>query len=114
MSFQEHIANFMISITSGISLGLFIFFIRKPFKAHKLNTFAYLNLMLFIYSLISTYFSHIFSKTFVPIDSNCEYQGLGFLFDLLQHQFGFNILLDIKLMVSAFSTNFIGFTTSWY
>lgn len=44
--------NIIISVGALISLGLLLFKIRKPFKSHAFNTFAYIILLLIIYSLI--------------------------------------------------------------
>ena len=44
--------NIIISACGFASLAYMLFKIRKPFKTHAFNTFAYIILLLIIYSLI--------------------------------------------------------------
>jgi hypothetical protein len=55
------IGNLIIALSALITLGSLIFRIRKPFKNHKFNTFSYIMLLLFIYSLIGNYCSFSFT-----------------------------------------------------
>jgi len=45
--------NILISVGAAITLASAIYTVRKPFKAHKFNTFSYIILILLVYSLIS-------------------------------------------------------------
>ena len=45
--------NVLIGIGGAFTLGFVAFKVKKPFKTHKLNTFAHIILLLLIYSLIS-------------------------------------------------------------
>ena len=47
--------NIVISIGAIASLGFMIFKIRKPFKKHSFNTFAYIIMLLIAYSLLGNY-----------------------------------------------------------
>lgn len=50
--------DIIISVGAFISLGFLLFKIRKPFKAHAFNTFAYIILLLIVYSLVGkSYFN---------------------------------------------------------
>jgi hypothetical protein len=45
--------NTLIGLGAFFCLGYLCYKIRKPFKDHKFNTFAYIILLLIVYSLIS-------------------------------------------------------------
>lgn len=44
--------NILISLGALASLGFLLFKIRRPFKSHSFNTFAYIILLLIAYSLV--------------------------------------------------------------
>jgi hypothetical protein len=46
------VGNMFISTLSIGSLAMLFFKIRKPFKGHSFNTFAYIILLLIVYALI--------------------------------------------------------------
>ena len=47
------VGNTLIGLGALTCLGYLCLKIRKPFKAHSFNTFAYIILLLIVYSLIS-------------------------------------------------------------
>jgi hypothetical protein len=49
------LGNVIISTGAALSLGLLCFKIKKPFKQHSFNTFAYIILLLIVYALIGKY-----------------------------------------------------------
>lgn len=49
---MDYFGNIIISAMSFMSLAYTLFKVRKPFKAHSFNTFAYIILLLIFYSLI--------------------------------------------------------------
>ena len=56
------VGDIIISGLSFTSLVFFLFKIRRPFKNHNFNTFAYIILLLIIYSLIVRFFVFFVNK----------------------------------------------------
>jgi len=56
------VGDIIISALSFSSLVFFIFKIRRPFKNHNFNTFAYIILLLIVYSLIVRFFVFFVNK----------------------------------------------------
>ena len=52
MSGISPVGNILIGLGALSSLSYLCFKIRKPFKTHSFNTFAYIILLLIVYSLI--------------------------------------------------------------
>ena len=52
MSDIDPTGNIIIALGALSSLGYLCYKIRKPFKNHNFNTFAYIILLLIVYSLI--------------------------------------------------------------
>lgn len=53
--------NIFISMMSVGSLSLLYYKVRKPFKGHSFNTFAYIILLLIVYALIGNSIIHTHS-----------------------------------------------------
>lgn len=52
MSSINPVGNILIGLLSVGTLGYLVHRVRKPFKQHSFNTFAYIILLLIVYSLI--------------------------------------------------------------
>lgn len=51
--------NVVISTTALATLGILCLKIKKPFKQHSFNTFAYIILLLIVYALIGKFYLDI-------------------------------------------------------
>jgi hypothetical protein len=109
--------NIFISMMSVGSLSLLYYKVRKPFKGHSFNTFAYIILLLIVYALIgnsiiihslicSPYILFLGRQGFV------EPEDAGFRGDVPVHKPGHLFLFVIEPVVSDQSIHLcVGCTT---
>lgn len=88
------LGNVIISTCAAASLGLLCYKIKKPFKQHSFNTFAYIILLLIVYALIGKLFCtlsliiNLNDYEFVYLSINVLRKYSAFL--LLLYRQGFN------------------------
>ena len=50
--------NILISLFAAGSLSYLVYKVKKPFKSHSFNTFAYIILLLIVYALLGKHEKH--------------------------------------------------------